>query len=83
MKINVYFENSRGKEHLLETVEDKAIEISLDEIENLKNSFKVITNFLNEHNFKSYYYNMHITPTGRLWVDVGSHTEFFYIEKAE
>ena len=39
---------------------------------------KAISDFLKEHNFKSYYWNCSI-DSEVLRIDVGSHTEFFYL----
>lgn len=30
-------------------------------------------------NFKSYYYRQSILEDGRIWVDYGSHSHFFYL----
>ena len=68
---NFYFERSNGERLLLaENVTQKA-------------AFTVMQQFLDDHNYHSYY-----TRTwqrdNELWMDVGSHTEFFvliYTEK--
>lgn len=65
----IFFENSQGIER----------EIGKSETEEL--GFNIISAFLKEHNYKSYYYNCHYMEDKGLWVDVGSHTEFFYIRK--
>lgn len=64
--MKLYFENSRGEERLI-------AEVATEE-----EAFKEINTFLNEHNFKSYYFRTWIAQ-GRKCVDVGSHTEFFWI----
>lgn len=61
-----YFERSNGERVLLaENVDQKAANV-------------VMKQFLDDHNFKSYY-----TRTweheNELWMDVGSHTEFFIL----
>lgn len=42
-------------------------------------AFEVIHTFCDERNFKIYYSRLWNTSDGRTCVDVGSHTEFFYI----
>lgn len=39
----------------------------------------VINKFLEERNFKSYYVRIIKKEEGIEWLDVGSHTEFFYL----
>lgn len=39
---------------------------------------QLITDFLNDHNFKSYY-RREWKENGELYIDVGSHTEFFVL----
>ena len=41
---------------------------------------KAIFAFLEEHNFKSYYQRETTLPNGDIQIDVGSHTEFFYLK---
>lgn len=43
-------------------------------------AFAVITNFLNEHHYKSYYWRCW-EEGRRLKIDVGSWSEFFYIKE--
>lgn len=66
--MNVYFENSEGNKRIIG-----------ENIPTHKDAYKCIKDFLDDHNFKSYYM--------RTWydgdytvVDVGSHTEFFLID---
>lgn len=69
-EITVYFENSYGKER--EIGEGKTQEACM----------KIIHEFLDEREYKSYYSRQWETEKG-LKIDVGSHSEFFYIrEKA-
>lgn len=46
---------------------------------NIEEVTKEINKFLDDHNFKSYYTRVW-EENGRLKFDVGSHTEFFYLE---
>ena len=69
--MKVYFENSCGNIRLLSDVNNK------------EGAMNVIRNFLDDHNFKSYYQRYWTVPVDGVLmtcVDVGSHTEFFYIE---
>lgn len=63
--MKLLFENSRGEKRELFSG-------------NKQDCFKYIKNFLDEHNFKSYYYQITKLENGER-IDVGSHTEFFYI----
>lgn len=65
-KLKLIFK-SKGKERVIAEPSD------IDEV------FKEINKFLEEHNFKSYYTRMW-EENGRLKFDVGSYTEFFYVE---
>ena len=65
--MKLIFKNSRGKERVI------AEPSTAEEI------FKEINKFLDDHNFKSYYTRVW-EEDGRLKFDVGSHTEFFYVE---
>lgn len=67
-KMKVYFENSQGKKR------------EIGQADNREKAFEIIENFLFEHNFTSYY-TRYWEEDGYLKVDVGSHTEFFYISK--
>lgn len=63
---NFYFERSNGERILLAENVDR------------DGAFPVMSKFLADHNYKSYY-----TRTwekgNELWMDVGSHTEFFVL----
>lgn len=52
----------------------------LGEATNKKDAWKIIKDFLDEHNFKSYYTRVepHVDEH-YVWLDVGSHTEFFLV----
>lgn len=41
--------------------------------------YKIIKDFLDSRNYKSYYQRYHITEDNCLWVDVGSYSEFFKV----
>lgn len=64
--MKLYFENSRGIERLIV------------EVANEEEAHKEINKFLDEHNYKSYYFRTWM-ENGRKCVDVGSHSEFFWI----
>ena len=66
-KLKLIFKNSNGKERVIAEPKD------IDEC------FKEINKFLEDHNFQSYYTRMWM-EAGRLKFDVGSYTEFFYVE---
>lgn len=66
--MKVYFENSWGKKR------------EIGQASNREKAFEIIKNFLFEHNFISYY-TRYWEEDDYLKVDVGSHTEFFYISK--
>ena len=66
--MKVYFENSQGKKR------------EIGQVDNEEKAFWVIKDFLSVHNFISYY-TRYWEENGYLKVDVGSHTEFFYISK--
>ena len=64
MNPNLYFINARGEYQLLyDDVKESEV-------------FILIRDFLDKHNFKSYYTRTWDTDEGRKY-DVGSHTEFF------
>lgn len=67
INLTLYFENSQGKRR----------EIGKPKTE--KEVFKIIHQFLDEHNFKSYYTRTWLNPDNELEkiYDVGSHSEFF------
>ena len=66
----VIFENSRKQEREIGTAAD------------MNGTYKIIDKFLDEHNFKSYYKRVW-EENGRTKVDVGSWSEFFYVEEYE
>ena len=66
----VIFENSRKQEREICTVAD------------MNGAYKIIDKFLDEHNFKSYYKRVW-EENSRTKVDVGSWSEFFYVEEYE
>ena len=65
--MKLIFQNSRGEERVIA------------EPQNREEVHKEIKKFLDEHNFKSYYTRIW-EENGRLKYDVGSHTEFFFLE---
>ena len=66
--MKLIFQNSRGEERVI------AEPMNKEEVH------KEIKKFLDEHNFKSYYTRIW-EENGRLKYDVGSHTEFFFLEE--
>lgn len=66
----VIFQNSRHEEREIGNVVD------------MNGAYDVIDKFLDEHNFKSYYKRVW-EENGRIKVDVGSWSEFMYIEECE
>ena len=67
--LNVMFENSKSQKRIIGTAETN------DE------AFKVINDFLTDHNYKSYYQRIWKKDDKTTVIDVGSHTEFFYIQE--
>ena len=67
--LNVMFENSKSQKRIIGTAETN------DE------AFKVINDFLTDHNYKSYYTRTWKKDDKTTVIDVGSHTEFFYIQE--
>ena len=62
------FENSYGERRIIGNPND------IEEV------WKIISDFLKDHNFKSYYSRINFGNTE--WeIDVGSHTEFFYLSE--
>lgn len=43
----------------------------------------VIKKFLDEHNYKAYYWRQYSNGAGGIKIDVGSYTEFFIIERTD
>lgn len=66
--MNVYFRDSHGNKRLLKYVDTK------------EQVWGVIKNFLDDHNFTSYYTRTWFA-NGYTWYDVGSHTEFFLVDE--
>ena len=66
--MKLIFQNSRGEERVIAEPQDK------------KEAVKEINKFLDNHNYKSYYMSVCEDDNGRLRIDVGSWSEFFYIE---
>lgn len=64
----VYFENK--------FMERRAI----GECSNTSELWSVINKFLDDHNFKSYYSRLNYLDN-EVQIDVGSHSEFFYVDK--
>lgn len=70
--MKLYFRNSHGKLRVIA------------EPTNEKECLAAINQFLEEHDFKSYYTRVWINPdTKRKIYDVGSHTEFFEMELSD
>lgn len=67
-KYKVIFRNSRGQEREIGTAQDQ------------QEANKIINKFLDDHNFTSYY-TRGWEENGRIWLDVGSWTEFFILEE--
>ena len=67
--MKLYFKHSDGSTTLL------------SEYDSFKESFAAIKQFLTNHDFKSYYTRVSGSDD-EIWIDVGSHTEFFIIKGA-
>ena len=65
--MNVYFENSEGNKRIIGK-----------NISTHKDAYKCIKDFLDDHDYKSYYMRTWYDGNYTI-VDVGSHTEFFLI----
>ena len=65
MKRKLYFE--RSNRHLL----------PLGEVTDLSAAYALINEFIEKHNYKSYYTRMWTEESGVTYFDVGSHSEFF------
>ena len=65
--MKLYFQNSRGVERLIA------------EPSNREEVVNEINKFLDDHNYKSYYMQV-CEDNDRLMIDVGSWSEFFYLE---
>ena len=67
---NLWFQNSRGQERVIM------------EVNNFNDVFTGMSNFLTDHNYKSYYIRSW-EEDGRIKYDVGSWSEFFYTDLKE
>ena len=65
--MKLIFQNSRGEERVIAEPQDK------------KEAVKEINKFLYDHNYKSYYTRVW-EENGRLKLDCGSWSEFFFVE---
>lgn len=52
----------------------------MKEVETEKEAFKEISAFLKKCNYKSYYTRYYIDNEGVMHIDVGSHSQFFYLK---
>jgi hypothetical protein len=68
--MKLYFQNSQGKERVIAEVSDE------------KEAFDEINKFCEERNFKIYYIRTWMV-NGRKKFDVGSHTEFFWLDVSD
>lgn len=66
--MKLFFENSRSEQRQI-------AEGTLTECR------QAMFTFLEEHNFKSYYQRETALLNGDIQIDVGSHTEFFYLKR--
>ena len=56
----------------------------LSQVYDEQETMKIINNFLEEHNFKSYYTRTwYEKEKEEVWYDVGSHSEFFMVADVE
>ena len=70
----VEFKSSSGRIREIFSTDEE-----LSSLERRQKAFEIIHEFCAERNFKIYYSRLWNTPDGKTCVDVGSHTEFFYI----
>lgn len=69
--MNVYFRNSKGERRLLKK-----------NVRTKESAIKIMQDFMDDHNFKSYYTRIwYDKDDGYTWFDVGSHSEFFLVDK--
>ena len=66
--MKVYFRDSQHNKRFLGGAETK------------ENAWKIIQKFMDDHNFTCYYTRIWFED-GYTWYDVGSHTEFFLVDK--
>ena len=65
--MNVIFEHSDGRKTVLGTATNK------------QDAWKIVRKFLDEHNYHSPYQRVSVISEERhVWIDVGSHSEFFH-----
>ena len=69
--MKLYFKNSRGEKRIVAEPKTE------------KEAMKEINKFCSDRNFKIYYVRTWRTPDGLKEYDVGSHTEFFYLDDKE
>ena len=67
--LNVMFEDSNGHSRIIGTVENE------------ESACKIINDCLDDLSYKSYYQRTWKKDAKTTVVDVGSHTEFFYIQE--
>ena len=67
--LNVIFKKCKGQSRIIGTVKNE------------ESAFKVINDFLDDHNYKSYYKRTWNTDDKATCVDVGSWSERFIIQK--
>lgn len=63
---NLYFEDRFGERR------------KIGEADDVNTASPIISKFLYEHSFKSYYMNIWV-ENGEIYIDVGSHSEFFVL----
>ena len=71
--MKVYFENSNKKKRIIADIPNGTEE----------DACNAIKKFLDEHNYKSYYqrrYNIPVGGSTMTCIDVGSWSEFFYVD---
>lgn len=67
--MTIFFKNSNGDRR------------TIGEALSFSDATKIVSDFLKEHNYKSYYQRYwYLEDTRELMIDVGSHTEFFIIK---
>ena len=66
--MKLYFENSRGERRVIAEPKDR------------NEAWKEISKFCKDAGFKVYYVNSYETPDGFIRYDVGSWSEFFYLD---
>ena len=70
--MRLYFENSYGKRKFI------------SHVNSLKETYALIDDILEEYHYKSYYIRLWYEKDKKeLWIDVGSHSEFFIITEVE